>query len=200
MSKKGVAQKHSKTAIIAALYRALANKRYDNERFGPDDLAEYFLPTHWSFFFKFKKIRANVTNKFKVFLPGMHEYLIARTAYFDRIFVKALNENIPQIVLLGAGYDTRAYRFEKLNTATKIIELDVATTQNRKKKCLKKARLDIPRDVLLVPINFDKESLKTVLENAGYEPDRKTLFLWEGVCYYLEPESVDATLEFVSQS
>jgi methyltransferase (TIGR00027 family) len=78
--------------------------------------------------------------------------------------------------------------------------LDVATTQNRKKKCLKQARLDIPRDVLLVPINFDEESITGVLENAGYDHDRKTLFLWEGVCYYLEPESVDATLEFVSQS
>ncbi|MBU0514968.1 MAG: SAM-dependent methyltransferase [Proteobacteria bacterium] len=200
MSKKGVEQRHSKTAILAALRRALANKEYKNERFGPDDLAEYFLPSHMKFFIKFKNIRIKVKNKMNKFLPGMHEYLIGRTAYFDSVFIDALKENIPQIVLLGAGYDTRAYRFAKLNNATKIFELDVATTQNRKKKCLKKARLNIPSHALFVPINFDKESLKTVLETAGYENDKKTLFLWEGVCYYLEPKSVDATLEFVSHS
>ena len=63
-------------------------------------------------------------------------------------------------MLLGAGYDSRAYRFTKFNNATKIIELDIATTQNRKKKCLRKAQIDIPKHVAFVPINFNKESLK----------------------------------------
>ncbi|GAF96582.1 unnamed protein product, partial [marine sediment metagenome] len=128
------------------------------------------------------------------------EYAIARTAFFDSVFIDGLNKNIPQIVLLGAGYDTRAYRFAKLNNATKIIELDIATTQNRKMKCMKKAKMDIPTHVTLVPINFNKESLKYILEKAGYKNNEKTLFIWEGVSYYLEPESVDATLEFVNNS
>ena len=200
MSKKGVEQKHSETAIFGALHRAIANKEFRNERFGPDYLAEYFLPSHFKFFIKFKKIRANVKNKFNKFLPGLHEYVIARTAFFDGIFIDALNKNIPQIVLLGAGYDSRAYRFAKLNSATKIIELDIAPTQNRKKKCLKKAQIDIPKQVTLVPINFNKESLKDILEKAGYESHKKTLFLWEGVSYYLDLESVDVTLAFVSHS
>jgi methyltransferase (TIGR00027 family) len=127
----------------------------------------------------------------------MYEYMLARTAFFDNVFIDALNKNIPQIVLLGAGYDTRAYRFANLNNTTKIIELDIETTQNRKNKCLQKAQIDIPKHVRLVPINFNKESLKNVLEKAGYENNEKTLFIWEGVSYYLEPESVDATLEFV---
>ena len=103
-------------------------------------------------------------------------------------------------MLLGAGYDTRAYRFAKLNNTTKIIELDIATTQNRKKKCLKKVQIDIPKQVTLVSIDFNRESLKSVLENAGYESNEKTLFIWEGVSYYLESDSVDAMLEFVSHS
>ena len=60
--------------------------------------------------------------------------MLARTAFFDNLFIDALNKNIPQIVLLGAGYDTRAYRFADLNNATKIFELDIAPTQNRKMK------------------------------------------------------------------
>ena len=200
MSKRGVEKRHSETAIFAALYRAVANKEFKNERFGPDYLAEYFLPSHFKFFIKFKKIRARTKVKFNKFVPGMYEYMLARTAFFDNVFIDSLNKNIPQIVLLGAGYDTRAYRFAKLNNITKIFELDIATTQHRKKKCLKKAQIDIPKHVTLVPINFNKESLKNVLEKAGYENHEKTLFLWEGVSYYLESKSVDATLEFVNHS
>lgn len=200
MSKKGVEKRHSETALFAALYRAVANKEFKNERLGPDYLAEYFLPSHFKFLIKFKKIRVNVKNKSNKLTPGIYEYTLARTAFFDNVFIDALNQNIPQIVLLGAGYDTRAYRFAKLNNTTKIIDLDIATTQNRKKKCLKKAQIDIPKHVTLVPINFNKESLKNVLEKAGHDNNEKTLFIWEGVSYYLEPESVDATLEFVNNS
>jgi len=64
----------------------------------------------------------------------------------------------------------------------------------------KKARIDIPKQVTLVPTDFNKESLRSVLENAGYENNEKTLFLWEGISYYLESESVDATLKFVKYS
>jgi methyltransferase (TIGR00027 family) len=200
MSKKGVEKRHSETAIFAALYRAVANKEFKSEGFGSDYLAEYFLPSRYRFLIKFKKIRASVKNKSNKLTPGMYEYMLARTVFFDNVFIDALNQNIPQIVLLGAGYDTRAYRFAKLNTATKIIELDIATTQKRKKKCLKKAQIDFPKHVTLVPIDFNKESLKNVLEKAGYENNEKTLIIWEGVSYYLEPESVDATLEFVNNS
>ena len=200
MSEKGVEKRHSETALFAALYRAIANKEFKNEGFASDYLAEYFLPSHFKFFIKFKNIRANIKNKSNKLTPGIYEYMLARTAFFDNVFIDALNKNIPQIVLLGAGYDTRAYRFAKLNNATKIIELDVETTQNRKKKCLKKAQIDIPKHVTLVPIDFNQESLKKVIEQAGYDNNEKTLFIWEGVSYYLEPKSVDATLEFVNNS
>ena len=93
MSKKGVEQKHSETALFAALRRAIANKEFKNEKFGPDDLAEYFLPPHFRFFLKFNRIRANTKNKLNGFLPGLNEYMIARTAYFDRLFVDALNNS-----------------------------------------------------------------------------------------------------------
>ena len=199
MTDKGVEQKPSETALFAALRRTIANKEFGGEKFGPDYLAEHFLPPHFRFFLRFKKIRENTKNKLNGFLPGLNEFMIARTAYFDGLFVEALKKDFPQIVLLGAGYDTRSYRFAKLNGGTKIFELDIAPTQNRKKTCLKKVRIDIPPQVKLVPIDFNKESLKAVLGKAGYKEQEKTLFMWEGVSYYLDAESVDATLEFVSR-
>ena len=200
MTDKGVEQKPSETALFAALRRTLANKEFKDEKFGPDYLAEYFLPPHFRFFLKFKKIRENTKEKLNGFLPGLNEYMIARTAYFDSLFVDALKKQFQQIVLLGAGYDTRSYRFAKLNGGTRIFELDIPPTQNQKKIYLKKARIDIPQSVKLVPIDFNQESLGDVLEKAGFDAQEKTLFIWEGVTYYLDAESVDTTLEFVSRS
>ena len=200
MTDKSVQQKPSETALFAALRRTLAHKEFGDEKFGPDHLAEYFLPPHFRFFLRFKKIQANTKEKLNEALPGLTEYMIARTAYFDGLFVDALEKEFPQIVLMGAGYDTRAYRFAELNKGTKIFELDIAPTQNQKKTYLKKARIDIPQRVKLVPIDFNQESLGDVLEKAGFDNQEKTLFIWEGVTYYLDAESVDATLEFVSGS
>jgi methyltransferase (TIGR00027 family) len=200
MTDKGVEQKPSETAMFAALRRTLANKEFGDEKFGPDYLAEKFLPPHFRFFLKFKKIQADTKERLNGILPGLTEFMVARTAYFDDLFVDALKKDFPQIVFLGAGYDTRAYRFADLNKGTKIFELDIAPTQNQKKKFLKKARIEIPQNVKLVPIDFNKEALKDVLESAGFESQERTLFIWEGVTYYLDAESVDATLNFVRKT
>jgi methyltransferase (TIGR00027 family) len=200
MTKRGVEQEPSETALFGALHRAIAHKEFEGKRPGPDYLAEHFLPPHYRFFIKFKRVRTRTRRRFGEALPGLHEYVMARTAYFDGVFVDALKSGVPQIVLLGAGYDSRAIRFAALNRATRIVELDIATTQARKKSCLAKARIDVPVRVSFVPIDFHADSLDDVLARAGCEQDEKTLYLWEGVSYYLEPEAVDATLGFVGRS
>ena len=137
MARKGVEHKASETAVMAALHRTIAHKAYENKPFGPDHLAEYFLPPHFKFFMRFEKLRARIREKLNKFMPGLLEFMIARTAFFDQAFQDALNQKIPQIVLLGVGYDTRAYRFADLNKGTRIMELDIQTTQDRKLNCLK---------------------------------------------------------------
>jgi methyltransferase (TIGR00027 family) len=200
MSQKAVEHKPSETALFAALRRAIANKEFRDEAVGSDDLAEFFLPPHWRFFIRFRRVRANTKDRLDRHLPGLHEYVMARTAYLDRVFVDALKTETPQIVLLGAGYDSRAYRLSQSGSATQVFELDAAPTQNRKLECLRRAHINVPQHVVFVPIDFDRESLRDVLERAGYASGKKTLFIWEGVSYYLEPASVDATLEFVGRS
>ena len=133
MTDKGVEQKPSETALFAALRRTLANKEFGDEKFGPDYLAEYFLPPHFRFFLKFKKIQANTKEKLNEALPGLTEYMIARTAYFDSLFVDALKNEFPQIVLMGAGYDTRAYRFAELNTGHEDIRIGYRPNAKSKK-------------------------------------------------------------------
>lgn len=200
MKNEKVKEQPSDTALFTALRRTIAHKEYAQKNWGPDYLAEIFLPAHYRFFLRFGKIRKNTNNKLARFMPGLTEYIIARTIFFDNLFINALINHIPQIVLLGAGYDSRAYRFAKFNSGTIIFELDALPTQNRKRKSLKAAHINIPQEIRYIPIDFLTESLSDVLEKAGYRKQEITLFLWEGVSYYLDLESVKETLDFVGHA
>ena len=133
-------EKPSKTAYNAAWFRACSHKDFQNQIWGPDFIAEGFLSFPIELLTKSKKFRAKGKAKANESTPGVYEYIIARTLFFDEVFTQALKESIPQIVFLGAGYDSRGIRFKHLNNSTQIIELDMAATQNRKIKCLKKTR------------------------------------------------------------
>lgn len=191
---KGVEQKPSKTAKGTTLVRSIANKEFNNGKFGSDELAQYFFPFFSRLKLKSGRIRTRIKQGFP---PGLFEYIIARTEYFDDLFKNALNRHIPQIVLLGAGYDSRAYRFSKYNTNTKVIEIDIETTQADKLACLKRADIEIPESVEFISTDFNKERLEDVLAGTGFDIREQALFLCEGVMFYLEPESVDKTLQSI---
>jgi methyltransferase (TIGR00027 family) len=185
----------SETATVTAFMRALA--WYDNreEIKGPDYLAEAFLTPKQKAVLKDPKIR-NLVLKNRLD-PGAYEYMIARTAFFDDMVWQALKDGVPQIVFLGAGYDTRPYRFRSLTSDVRFFELDTPPTQQRKQDILHQACIDIPEQVVFVPFNFETDSLEKALLGAGYYREQKSLFVWEGVTYYLTADAVDATLEFV---
>ncbi len=128
----------------------------------------------------------------------MYEYIIDRTCFFDGVFMEALENKVPLIVLLRAGYDSRAYRYADQNQASKIFELDIVSTQSRKRKYLGKRKWGIPESVSFVPKDFNKEPLADVLDGAGFDSDKNTLFIWEGTIYYLKQEAMAATLEFAA--
>ena len=190
----------SNTAFITALYRAVAYREFQNQVWGSDFLAELFLPFHIKFLIQYEKVRAKGRAKEKRQTPGVYEYVLARTKFFDDVFIRSLSESIPQIVMLGAGYDTRALRFKAFNNNTRIIEFDMAATQNRKRHCLKKNNINIPEYLTLFPIDFNQQSLEKVLISSGYKSDKRTLFIWEGVSMYLEIQAVKETLKCIAQS
>jgi len=134
-----------------------------------------------------------------MFPPGIYEYVIARTKLMDAAFLKALEAGFPQIVLLGAGFDTRALRFADRNRGTKIFELDTATTLEPKIEILHKKKLGILSELVFVPIDFNREDIFEVLSKAGFEDRQRTLFLWEGVSMYLSDEAADGTLAFIRE-
>ena len=182
----------SQTAMATAMLRAMAAHDEREEIRGADTLAELFLTEDRRAPLKDLAVRQWVM-KNKI-APGAYEFMIARTAFFDHVVSDALFQNIPQIVLLGAGYDSRPYRFRDLAAETRIFELDARPTQARKKEILETARIPFPARLVFVPIDFNKDDLKGVLLSAGFSKDRRALFVWEGVTYYLPAEAVKATL------
>jgi methyltransferase (TIGR00027 family) len=135
----------------------------------------------------------------KMFPTGIYEYVCARTKVIDAAFLAALEDGFAQIVLLGAGFDTRALRFTERNHGTKVFELEAPTTQEPKLRIIHKKRLKIPPELIFASIDFDREDIFDVLTRAGYYDGQKTLFLWEDVCMYLTAQAVDDTLAFVQK-
>jgi methyltransferase (TIGR00027 family) len=131
--------------------------------------------------------------------PGIYAYVLARTKVMDAVFVEALEACVAQIVLLGAGFDTRALRFADQNRGTKVIELDAVTTQQPKIDILRRKKVRLPQELVFASIDFDREDLGEVLSGAGYQAGGTSLFLWEGVTMYLSAQAVDSTLNFIRQ-
>jgi methyltransferase (TIGR00027 family) len=194
---RSVANKPSETAMATATLRALASHDSREEIRGADYLAGIFLTEDRKSPLKDKTKRQWVMqNKIA---PGAYEFMIARTSFFDQIVRDALVRDLPQIVFLGAGYDTRPYRFKDLVQGTRIFELDAPPTQFRKREVLKNNAIAMPQELKFVPIDFSQDNLQTVLLDAGFSLDKPALFVWEGVTYYLSSDTVDETLSAVRE-
>ena len=131
--------------------------------------------------------------------PGTTGFLVARARCIDDCLQACLDSGIDQLVILGAGLDSRAYRFEQLRDHVKVFEVDHPATQQAKRRRLRKVFGELPGHVAFVPIDFNADGLERLFD-FGYDKQCKTLFIWEGVTYYLTVEAVDRTLDFVGSN
>jgi methyltransferase (TIGR00027 family) len=198
MTRRTIEHKASNTAGYTCLSRACAS-REKHERFrGPDNFAEMFLPLGARVILRVPLFRWLFTRK--IAPPGIYEYVLARTKLLDEVFIHALKNRFTQIVLVGAGFDTRALRFRNRNLGTKIFELDIYTTQRPKIEILNRKQIALPEELVFVPIDFNRERIGDALGNVGYATNEKSLFIWEGVTMYLTADAIDHTLEFIRSS
>jgi methyltransferase (TIGR00027 family) len=195
MAERRIETKSSRTAAYTCFSRGCATREKDSRFRGTDYMAEILFPPLARLTLNIAPLRRMMIRR--MFPPGLHEYVFARTKVMDAAFVEALEANIPQIVLLGAGFDTRALRFADRNRGTRIFELDAPTTQQAKIGVLRRKKIPLPEALVFVPIDFDREELADVLAKAGYQAGQRCLFLWEGVTMYLSAQAVDRTLEFI---
>jgi methyltransferase (TIGR00027 family) len=121
----------------------------------------------------------------------------ARIWFFDAVVDQYLSD-VAQLVILGAGFDTRAYRLPT-DTRVRVFEVDSPPTQMVKRETLNKAGID-SSGVTFVPADFEKEDWLARLIAAGFDPGQRTLFLWEGVSMYLDRAAVERTLRKIAST
>lgn len=183
-----------------AFFRATESARPSSQRLFTDPFALHFLrPSlrraaklcQWPFL-------AQLVNWYTDRrLPGARTSAIARTALIDDALRDALGSNIPQVVILGAGFDCRAYRLPHLES-TAVFEADHPATLATKLASLRQVFSESPDNVRYVEIDFNQQTVPDVLARAGFQSSRPAVFLWEGVSHYLTPEAVDSVLRFVA--
>ena len=128
----------------------------------------------------------------KKFVPGFHEHLISRTRFIDDLIKKSISEQVEQYVILGAGYDSRAYNL-KLPSGLKIFEVDQPEVQEIKRSKLPD---EIPNaeNITYVSVDFNHQSLKNQLLNSGFDKSKSTIYTLEGVSQYITREALNSTL------
>ena len=127
-------------------------------------------------------------------IPRQYE-VSARVTFFDAEVSRYLAE-VSQFVTLGAGFDTRAFRLPKEGRVHSF-EIDAPKTQAIKREMVKKAGIEVA-EVTFVAADFEKEDWLSRLVEAGFDPGKPALFLWEGVMFFLDREAVEATLRKIA--
>jgi methyltransferase (TIGR00027 family) len=184
------------TAMGIAVNRAFESSKPPGERICYDPLARHFVNPALYQILKFFLVLGYAERRG----PGVQAFLALRERYIDDYMQECLDAGIEQLVILGAGFDSRAYRFESLRGRVQVFEVDHPATQRVKLEKLKKLLGALPDYVIYVPIDFDQERLGERLCASGYDKRLKTLFIWQGVTYYLTPEAIDDTLAFVAKN
>ncbi len=180
------------TAAGIALARAVESEKPAGERICYDPYARRFVPAWMYHAFGFF-IKSGYTEWRG---PGVNGFLVARDRYIDDVLQRFIDDGLQQLVILGAGYDSRAYRFD-LPGRVKTVEVDHPATQSDKLVKVRAIFGVLPAHVAYVPVDFNTQTLEECLLAAGYEARLKTLFIWQGVSMYLTGAAVDATLAFV---
>jgi methyltransferase (TIGR00027 family) len=193
----------SRTSIVTAAARAFGAREPDASVRNPDWVAERLIgPAELALITD----HAISTAFGREFQEAIHDpdifgfvwLMLVRTRGIDELLARALRGGATQVVILGAGFDTRAHRFaEQLRDAT-VFEIDYGTTQEYKKRRIADTLGGSPGNVTYAAIDFTRESLGEVLRRAGFARDRKTYFICEGVSMYIPEAGMKETLRAIA--
>jgi methyltransferase (TIGR00027 family) len=122
----------------------------------------------------------------------------ARSRIAEDALAKAAERGIRQIVILGAGLDTFALRNPHATQKIRIYEVDHPTTQAWKRQRLAESQVALPRSLIFVPADFEKDDLQETLTRAGFQQNSPAFFTWLGVGPYLTPAAIGQTLGFIA--
>ena len=193
----------SRTSLLVAAVRAFGSREPDENVRNPDSVADLLIGPSELALISDHPVSIGLTQDYVeasqnpaiVLFAGL---MLWRTRFIDEALERAVKNGATQVVILGAGFDTRAYRFGELLKHSRVIEVDAAPTQAYKKRRIREVLRDLPRNLAYCAIDFAKDDLMDGLRRVGFERDEKTFYIWEGVCMYLPDGSVRKTLQTIA--
>ena len=192
----------SRTAEQNALFRALESSRPVSARICDDPLARHFLTWPLTLAMRGAAIPGGASFV-SAFIdrrwPGVRSSVVARTRLIDDAISAAGDQDIEQLVILGAGFDSRAYRMTRLR-GVEVFEVDHPDTQAAKQRVLTRRLGVLPDHVRFVAVDFGRDDLTSSMSRAGYRESARTFILWEGVTNYLTEDAVDSTLRWCARA
>jgi len=193
--KRRIEKKSSRTAAYTCMCRASSYLEKNTCFSSEDYIAVELLPRFIKFLLRCKllSMRGRLSPK------GIYQYVIARTKYIDQVFNDATEKGFQQMLIMGAGFDSRAIRLLQGRNNVKVYEVDACTTLEAKLKQYKKRKISYPANNIHIPVDFEKEDIKARLKEAGFSKKKKTLFILEGLIMYLTQEAVTATFRLINE-
>jgi methyltransferase (TIGR00027 family) len=192
----------SKTSIYVAAGRAVGAREPDPAARNPDDLAERLLGDPSELDLDHPTVRAlslGYDDAMKdLEVVSTVRMMTVRTRFIDEALERAVAAGATQVVILGAGFDSHAYRCRDLLARVKVFEVDRPATQALKRQRVNDVLGGPPVNLTYVAIDFQHANLPDVLTRHGHDPAQRTFFIWEGVTMYLPEEAVRDTLRFVA--
>ncbi|MDB5978564.1 MAG: SAM-dependent methyltransferase [Nevskia sp.] len=128
---------------------------------------------------------------------AMRLFIAARTRFAEDALARAITKGVTQLVVLGAGLDTYAYR-NAPDPRLRIFEVDHPSTQAWKRGRLAEAGIALPPGLTFAPVDFEQQTLRDGLLAAGFDPAQRSFFTWLGVVPYLSEAAVFATLGYIA--
>jgi methyltransferase (TIGR00027 family) len=189
-------RKTVRTAEKVAFLRAIEAYQPERERLFDDRVSRELIPSSWKISL-LPGVRHAIVTFTEQFAPGVMGSLYCRTRYIDYVLCYTLRAGLDQLVILGAGFDSRAYRLPDLERI-RVFEVDLPDVQCVKRTAVAKKFGQLPAHVTYVPIDFDHQNLDEAMTTAGFRRDRRTCFIWEGVTQYLTADAVDRMFRYVA--
>lgn len=133
------------------------------------------------------------------FMKRIDGSVCMRSRVVEEELARAKPRDIKQLVILGAGLDSTAYRCTDLTRGLKVYEVDHPATQAWKKERLEAANIEVPENTTFVAFDFENQTLAQALEAGGINSELPTFFTWLGVHMYLTDEAVRSTLDVLGK-
>ena len=125
-------------------------------------------------------------------------FTTARSRIAEDALSRAVERGVRQIVILGAGLDTFALRSPHGERQIPIYEVDHPATQTWKRQRLAEAQIALPRWLIFVPVDFERDDLGEKLASAGFQQNAPAFFTWLGVVPYLTLDGIGSTLDYIA--